>query len=361
MSLGRNLKELRQQQSLNQKDLSDRSGVPQPTISRIETGRVQPRSSAVKNLADALGVSTDSLMNDNGHSAQVHKNPLHQIAETLNAFVIDENGQLHFSSQTLAARLGYREEELLAKDVIELLFAPQSRPEARRMIASGSSNAYEALMMHSDGSFLPVEITTVNISKKERLAIVRDITTHRCQQGAFRVLQAGCKADKVRDLGEVMHILGGELEDMGVQFEAVDLQVIDRQRNLLFCYRAYSESRGYRSLQNVVNLPDSLDHFASLRGLVSHWHRRKVWEREPDEDYRQMTREVFSDPMYRPRLLIDVPFTQGMLGLGLPMGDPSHPEQLVTILHKFAHSISLVVKRLFELQSLREKLDQQQT
>ena len=78
MSLGRNLKELRQQQSLNQKDLSDRSGVPQATISRIETGRVQPRSSAVKNLADALGVSTDSLMDDNGHSAQVHKNPLHQ-------------------------------------------------------------------------------------------------------------------------------------------------------------------------------------------------------------------------------------------------------------------------------------------
>ena len=44
MSLGRNLKELRQKQSLNQKDLSDRSGVSQATISRIETGRVrQPR------------------------------------------------------------------------------------------------------------------------------------------------------------------------------------------------------------------------------------------------------------------------------------------------------------------------------
>ena len=44
------------------------------------------------------------------------------------------------------------------------------------MIASGSSNAYEALMKHSDGSFLPVEITNVNINEKECLAIVRDIT-----------------------------------------------------------------------------------------------------------------------------------------------------------------------------------------
>ena len=356
-SLGHNLKELRHKQSLNQKDLSDRSGVSQATISRIETGRVQPRSSALKSIADCLNVSTDDLMDDNGHSTQAPKDPLHQIAETLNAFVIDENGHLRFISQTLADSLGYRGEELLAKDVIELLFASESHSKAQRMIASGSSNTYEALMKHSDDSFLPVEITNVNINEKECLVIVRDITTHRCQQGAFRVLQAGCEADKVRDLEKkVVRTLGNELEAMGVQFEAVDLQVIDEQRDLLFCYRAYSQERGYRSLQNVVNLQDSLDHFASLRRLVRHWNRDEVLEHEADEDYRQMTREVFSDQMYRPGLLIDVPFAQGMLGLGLPMGDPSNPEQLATILGEFTHSISLVVKRLFKLQSLREKL-----
>jgi len=358
MSLGRNLKELRQKLSLNQKDLSDRSGVSQATISRIETGRVrQPGSSALKNLADALSVSTDSLMDDTAHLARVHKDRLHQIAGPLNAFVIHENGQLHFISPTLAAPLGYREEELYAKDVIELLFAPESRPKARRMVASGSSNAYETLMVRSDGSFLPVEITNVNISEKERLVIARDNTAHCCQQGAFRVLQAGCEAETVRDLGKVVRILGDELEAMGVQFEAVDLQVIDEQRNLLACYRAYSEARGYRSLQNVVNLRDSLDHFASLRRLVSYWHRDKAWEREADEDFRQMTQEIFSDSMYRPGLLIDIPFAQGMLGLGLPIGGPRRTEQLSTVLGEFACSISLVVKRLFTLLSLRERLD----
>ena len=361
MSLGRNLKVLRQQQSLNQKDLSHRSGVPQSTISRIETGRVrQPGSSALKNLADALGVSADSLMDDKARLAQVHKDRLQQIAETLNAFVIDENGRLLFISQTLADLLGYRGEELLAKDSIELMFAPESRPKARRIVASGSSNAYEALVVRSDGSFLPVEITNVNISKKERLAIVRDITAYCCQQGAFRVLQAGCEAETVRDLGKVVRILGDELEAMGVQFEAVDLQVIDEQRNLLDCHRAYSEARGHRSLQNMVTLQESLGRFATLRRLVSYWNRCKVWEHEADEDFRQMTQEIFSDSTYRPGLLIDVPFAQGMLGLGLPMSGPGHPEQLATILREFAHSISLVVKRLFELQSLREKLDQQQ-
>jgi len=254
--------------------------------------------------------------------------------------------------------LGYRVEELLAKSGIELLFAPQSRPKARHRVASGLSNAYEALMMHSDGSFLPVEITNVNISEKERLAIVRDMSYHCCQQGAFRVLQAGCEAD---DLGKVVHILGNELEAMGVQFEAVDLRVIDEQRNLLACYRSYSAVRGYRPpLENVVNLQESLGHFVSLRRLDNYWNRRRVWEREADEDFRQMSQEIFLDSMYRPGLLIDVPFAQGMLGLGLPMGGPRPPKQLPTILGEFARSVSLVVKRLFELQSLREKLDQQQ-
>ena len=358
MSLGRNLKELRQKQSLNQKDLSDRSGVSQATISRIETGRVrQLGSSALKSLADTLGVSTDSLMDDNGSLAQVHKDRLHRIAETLNAFVIHENGHLLFISQTLADLLGYRGEELLAKDGIELMFAPQSHLTARHMVASGSSNAYEVLMVRSDGSFLPVEITNVNISEKARLAITRDVTAPCCQQGAFHVLQAGCETEKVRDLGKVVRILGDELEAMGVQFEAVGLQVIDEQRNILACYRAYSEVRGYRSSQNVVNLQESLGRFTSLRRLVSYWHRRKVWEREADEAFIQMTQETFSDSIYRPGLLIDVPFEQGMLGIGLPMGGPRRTEQLATILGEFARSISLVVKRLFELQSLREKLD----
>ena len=255
-SLGRNLKELRQKQSLNQKDLSDRSGVSQATISRIETGRVrQPGSSALKNLADALGASTDALMDDKG-----------------------------------------------------------------------------------------------------RLAIVHDITAQDCQQGAIRVLQAGYETETMRDLGTVVRILGDELEAMGVQFEAVDLQVIDEPRNLLACYRAYAEARGYGSVQNEVPLQESLARFAPLRRLVSHWHRRKVWEREADGDFLQMAQEIFSDSIYRPGWLIDVPFARGMLGIELPMGEPN-PERLATILDEFAPSISLVVKRLFELQSLREELD----
>ena len=108
MSLGRTLKALRQKQSLNQKSLS---GVSQATISRIETGRVrQLRSSALENLADALGVSVDFLMGDNEILANIpcaapaigsipgvpamREDYFRQVADTLDAFIIHESSRV---------------------------------------------------------------------------------------------------------------------------------------------------------------------------------------------------------------------------------------------------------------------------
>jgi PAS domain S-box-containing protein len=373
MSLGRTLKALRQKQSLNQKALSALSGVSQATISRIETGRVrQLRSSALKNLADALGVSVDFLMGDNEIFAHIpsanmggsvpgvpgiREDRFRQIADTLDAFVIHENGRVLYVNQTLADLLGYRKEELLGKNGIELILAPQSRSVTQRMIASRSSETYEVLMVRCDGSTFPVEITGRNISENVRLAVTRDITGRRCQQAVSRVQRAGLEIEKAHDLGKVVRILGDELEDMGLQFEAVGLQVIDDEKNLLTSYHAYPEARGYRSFQDVADLQESLERFAPLRGLVSHWHRNKVWEREADERFLQMTQSGPLGATYHPEMLIDVPFSQGMLGLGLSSGNAMRTEHIVSMLNELSQPISFIIKRLFEIQLLREELE----
>jgi PAS domain S-box-containing protein len=373
MSLGRTLKALRQTQSLNQKALSALSGVSQATISRIETGRVrQLRSSALKNLADALGVSVDFLMGDNEIFAHIpsanmggsipgvpgiREDRFRQIADTLDAFVIHENGRVLYVNQTLADLLGYRKEELLGKNGIELILAPQSRSVTQRMIASRSSETYEVLMVRCDGSTFPVEITGRNISENVRLAVTRDITGRRCQQAVSRVQRAGLEIEKAHDLGKVVRILGDELEDMGLQFEAVGLQVIDDEKNLLTSYHAYPEARGYRSFQDVADLQESLERFAPLRGLVSHWHRNKVWEREADERFLQMTQSGPLGATYHPEMLIDVPFSQGMLGLGLSSGNAMRTEHIVSMLNELSQPISFIIKRLFEIQLLREELE----
>jgi PAS domain S-box-containing protein len=373
MSLGRTLKALRQKQSLNQKALSALSGVSQATISRIETGRVrQLRSSALKNLADALGVSVDFLMGDNEIFAHIpsanmggsvpgvpgiREDRFRQIADTLDAFVIHENGRVLYVNQTLADLLGYRKEELLGKNGIELILAPQSRSVTQRMIASRSSETYEVLMVRCDGSTFPVEITGRNISENVRLAVTRDITGRRCEQAVSRVQRAGLEIEKAHDLGKVVRILGDELEDIGLQFEAVGLQVIDDEKNLLTSYHAYPEARGYRSFQDVADLQESLERFAPLRGLVSHWHRNKVWEREADERFLQMTQSGPLGATYHPEMLIDVPFSQGMLGLGLSSGNAMRTEHIVSMLNELSQPISFIIKRLFEIQLLREELE----
>jgi PAS domain S-box-containing protein len=374
MALGKTLKALRQKQSLNQKALSVLSGVSQATISRIETGRVrQLRSSALKNIADALAVSVDFLMSDHEVFAHIpsagssmgsipgvsgmREDRFRQIADALDAFAVHENGRILYVNQTLADLLGYRKEELLGKNGIELFVSQQSRPLIQRMINNASSDTYEALFTRKDGSSFPAEITGYNINDNVRLAIIRDIAARRCHQAVNRVQQAGLETESLPQLGKVVRILGDELEDMGLSFESVSLRIIDEGKNLLTSFYALPEARGYRSFQEAVPLQESLDQHAPLRGLISHWHRSKVWEREADAAYAQMIDKTHLGPSYRPELLLDVPFEQGFLGVGLS-AQHVRREALVDILSDIAHPISLIVKRLAQLQSLRDQLEQ---
>ena len=94
------------------------------------------RSSALKHIPDALGVSVNFLMeeteifahipsaNMGGSIPGVLEGRFRQIADTLDAFAIHENGRVLYVNQTLADLLGYRKEELLGKYGIELILAP---------------------------------------------------------------------------------------------------------------------------------------------------------------------------------------------------------------------------------------------
>ena len=76
-----------------------------------------------------------------------------------------------------------------------------------------------------------------------------------------------------------------------------------------------------------------------------------------DEAFAQMAQGTSLGSTYRPELLIDVPFTQGMLGLGLAVGNSVRTEHIVGMLRELSQPISFIIKRLFEIQSLREELE----
>lgn len=59
------LEELRNRRRLNQQQLSNASGVPQPMISQIETGDVQnPTIKTLHKLATALKCTVDDLIEE---------------------------------------------------------------------------------------------------------------------------------------------------------------------------------------------------------------------------------------------------------------------------------------------------------
>lgn len=377
MSLGKTLKALRQKKALNQKALSSLSGVSQATISRIETGRVrQLRSSALKNLADALGVSVDFMMGDpqvfadipssdssSGAilgSSEFREERFRQIADLLDGLALHEDGRVLYVNEALAGMLGYKKEELLGKDGIELCAAPQSRALIQRMVNSNTEENYDALLVRKDGSVFPAEIRGRRVREGVRLTIASDTTTQRIRQAIMRIQRVGLEAEFTSELPKVVRILSDELEDMGQSLEAVSLHIIDETKDLITSHYALPELKGYRSFSEVAPLQKSLDQHMPLRGLVSHWHRKKVWEREGDEHFAHMMSNTPLGGSYRPDLIVDVPFEMGCLGVGLSNQSKVRRSVLIDMLQEFSHPISLVVNNLTQLQSLRDRLEKRE-
>ncbi len=63
MTLGENIKRLRQRQGLTQKDLATNLFISRQTISKWETGLSYPQVTILKSLAKVLKCSYDELLN----------------------------------------------------------------------------------------------------------------------------------------------------------------------------------------------------------------------------------------------------------------------------------------------------------
>lgn len=95
MTLGERLKKAREHAGLTQKQLEEKSGVPQQMISKIENG-YQKRCSYIVELADACGVRPQWLQMGKGEMTEMpYSNnnkvqTIFTIAQTLPDYALDE-------------------------------------------------------------------------------------------------------------------------------------------------------------------------------------------------------------------------------------------------------------------------------
>lgn len=64
MTIAERIRLYRQQKGLSQAELAEKSQVNNKSLSRYELGSSIPPADALKNIADALGISSDALLND---------------------------------------------------------------------------------------------------------------------------------------------------------------------------------------------------------------------------------------------------------------------------------------------------------
>ncbi len=69
LTIGRKLRDLREQQHLTQQEMAGRAGVPRTYISRIENARLLPGPTMLHRIADALGVPILDLLPGNGNGS----------------------------------------------------------------------------------------------------------------------------------------------------------------------------------------------------------------------------------------------------------------------------------------------------
>jgi transcriptional regulator with XRE-family HTH domain len=70
MSFGEMIQKLREQAGLSQSELALKAGVPVRSVQNWEQGHRQPRPMALLPLANALGVSVESLIKSMGAAAE---------------------------------------------------------------------------------------------------------------------------------------------------------------------------------------------------------------------------------------------------------------------------------------------------
>ena len=282
-----------------------------------------------QNLEDALAESQERLR---------------QLSEAMfEAVAIHDRGTIVEVNETCSQLFGYSRDEAVGRNARDLA-TPEWRELVAEHIETGTQEPYEARGLRKDGSTFWGEVRARPVpygGRRLGMLVIRDIDERyeagleqRRRLAQERVHRAVLEMESVEDFGHVVEIIAAVLDEMDVEYEAVGLNTIDEAAGTLTGHAIVSG----RLIAQSVN---ELSHPAN-QDLLGYWRRGEVMERAPDADLRELTRRYSDDTgrRYDPSVIIDVPFAEGTLVVGLhtPPGDN---DQLIALLQRFCPLVSL--------------------
>ena len=108
---------------------------------------------------------------------------------TFEGIVVHEEGRVIKANNQFFHMFGYEPRELVGKQVVPVIIAPESVEVVKEQIRSKSGKPYEAMGMRKDGTMFPIEIHAKPMTYKGRevrVAAIRDVSERRRAEEALR-------------------------------------------------------------------------------------------------------------------------------------------------------------------------------
>lgn len=118
MTIGDKILYLRQKLDMKQKELADKVGITEATLSRYENGKRNPRGDIAAKLAKALGVTTDYLLNESSNDVSQHKDSTPPKREQKDHDTFMEDAKALFMN----GELDEDDKEKIFKDISDLFW-----------------------------------------------------------------------------------------------------------------------------------------------------------------------------------------------------------------------------------------------
>ncbi|HIG56155.1 MAG TPA: PAS domain S-box protein [Candidatus Latescibacteria bacterium] len=276
---------------------------------------------------------------------------------TFDAILIHDKGVVLDCNLSFAEMFGYARSEVLGSDPLSY-GTPESRPLIIANIASGYEEPYEVTGERKDGSIFAAELRGKAIPYGEGMALmvaIRDISERKEVERAHgrrlmlaHVHRTILEMERVEDFSKVVELFSRELRALGSEFDALGVNTIDEQAGVLISYTIYSGDKALM-VHNPLGHPTNQE-------LLKYWRRQEVWERVPDAAFEKATRD-YGEAGYRPEVVIDAPFEQGTLALGL-QGVLGDNDELIELLQACCPLLSLGYSRSRDL-GLRRRAEEE--